>query len=465
MNIEVFTFSKRKNSTKVPTSGTLVSCVLKEETSILNPTFLLSSASIPAYNYVKWSDKYYYVDDIASTRNGQWSVQCSMDVLGSYASAIKATSAFIEYADTYDARIYDPRLAKKINATETQGSGSGTYFYNPYGYCVIEIIGSNTSGSFAIARTSVDNLMDNCAQWWTQFEQAHTWASVEEAVKNTCALLITGDAAANIKSCRWIPAAMPSGTSQALYAGLFDTGISGVKIDPNEAEHGTMSITIPHPTSVMLRSSNTCEYTLYLPFVGNVSLSADILADESTLNIDWSISLASGDLGYQIKTSGISKTLGVYGTNIAVDVPIGSSGISARSVVNSIAAAGAIVATGGAAAAAEAGAAATGLGAITALKAAGAGLLNLQGTSSSVGGVGGSSSLELGHSPVLTCSYWEVSDVGSNLTSLIGNPYYKVDTIGNHGFVRCSGASLDAVGYNEVIDRINTFLGAGIYVE
>lgn len=464
MQIELFSFSKRKNSTKKPQgAGSVVSCALKEETSVLFPSFELVT-NPTAYNYVKAFGFYYYVTDCTYVRNNLWRISCRIDELATWSDTIKSTRAFIEYTDTYNARIYDPRLAKMINATETSTSAA-LPFYNPYGYCIVNIIGSGTCGSYALDMMYVDNLMDNCVQWWTQFDQSHSWGSFEEAIKNTCALLITGDAAAQIKSCRWIPATKPSGASQSLYAGLFDTGVMGLQVDANDNLEGTITVTVPHPSNVMLRTSNTCEYTLYLPFVGNISLSADILADEGSLNISYSLAQTSGDLGYTIQTAS-GKYIGTYGANISCDIPIGSAGVSARSMITSIAAGAAALATGGAAiGAAETAGAALGAGATTALKTAAAGLMGIQGTASSVGGVGGIASIGLSHNIHLTCSYWNVSDAGSNLTSLIGNPYYKADTIGNHGFVRCSGASVDIAGYDEVTNAINSYLQGGVYIE
>ena len=66
MVIEAYTFSKKMNSTAQPTgSGTQISVVLKENTSVLNPHFLVHNYSF-AHNYIKWGSRYYFVDDIIS---------------------------------------------------------------------------------------------------------------------------------------------------------------------------------------------------------------------------------------------------------------------------------------------------------------------------------------------------------------------------------------------------------------
>lgn len=465
MQIELYSFSKRKNSTKKPTSsGTVVSCVFKEETSVMSPSFELSSGSPIGYNYLKAWTNYYYITDCTFVTNGTWRISCRLDSLATYEATIKGMSAFIEYTDTYDARIFDPRLAKKINATEISESAA-LPFWNPVGYCVVCVIGNGTCGMYALTKSQVNNMMNNCINWWSQFEQSYSWTTFEEAIKNTCALLITGDAAANIKYCKWIPANAPGGTSKALYAGLYDLNTTGTQMDFDETDTGFITINVPHPSNVMLRTSNTCEYTMYLPCVGNVAFSADVLADESTLTIEYALSNATGDIAYKIQT-GSGKTIGCYGANISCDIPIGSSGVSASSVLTTALAGGAVLAGGvGAIAGAGSVAGAAKAGLVTTAKTASAGLLGIQSTSACVGGVGSVAGCEIGMNVHLTCSYWDVSDSGSSLTGLIGNPYYKVDTIGNHGYVACSGASIDAIAYDDITDEINAYLRSGIYVE
>lgn len=469
MQIELFSFSKRKNSTKKPQgAGSVVSCALKEETSVLFPSFELVT-NPTTYNYVKAFGFYYYVTDCTYVRNNLWRISCRIDELATWSDTIKATRAYIEYTDTYDSTIYDPRLAKKINASEVSSSQL-VPFINQTGYCVATVIGKDAAGTFRLTYSNLCALMQNCTQWWNDFTNDHTWGDVVDSIKNTCQLLIMGSAAENIKGAKWIPANPPSGTATTIYAGMYNTGVSGSLIPYDAIDKGSFSISVPHPSNVMLRSSNTCEYSLFLPFAGTVSLSPDILADEGTLTVEYSLAQATGDVAYAIHTSN-NKYLGSYGANISAEVPIGSSGVSPRTIATAVGVAAVGAATAGAGIAAAAGseagltAGAVGSAATSAAKSAGAGLASIQGTSSSVGGIGSCAGLGLSNYARLTCSYWNVSDAGSNLTSLIGNPYYKADTIGSHGFVRCSGASVEIAGYDEVTNAINSYLQGGVYIE
>ena len=470
MQIALYSFSKRKNSTKVPAgAGTAVNCTLKEATSVMNPHFIVSS-NPHGYNYLKWGTDYYFIADVVYVHNGVWEITCDMDVLATFASQIKTTTAFIEYADSYDARIYDPRLAKKINATETSTQELVPYI-NSVGYCVLNVIGEGSSGTYSITYASAQALMNQVSSWYNLWSNNFSWSQPGEAIKNIGNVLATGNVADTIKSLIWVPANQPSGGSMTtIHCGLYESGISGAPFNIDTMDTGSFSLTIPHPSNVMLRSSNTCEYSLYYPFIGNITLSPDILADETTLNIAYSLANATGELVIAI-TTGSGKYIGTYGATMSCSLPIGSSGIQPRTLATALMVAGAGTMAAGSGLAAAAGtkagitASAAGAASIKTLAATGAGLVALQGTTSTVGGVGSCASVGLSPYAKLTCSYWNVSDVGSNLTSYIGNPYYKVDQIGNHGYVQCSGASLNVSGMSEQIDRVNAFLGAGIYVE
>ena len=108
MNITVYTgFSKEVNSTKQPTGGTNVSCVLKDDTSIIHPAFKLQGVGYDV-NYVKWNDRYYFVDDIVSLSNNIKEIRCSVDALATYKTQIGASSQYvIRSSSAYDEYIID----------------------------------------------------------------------------------------------------------------------------------------------------------------------------------------------------------------------------------------------------------------------------------------------------------------------------------------------------------------------
>lgn len=120
MTVEFWLFSKKENSTKVPTTGsgiTFSDVLFKEDTSMLNPVIKISvnSLSVPTscpittMNYCRISktNRYYYVTDWVYTSH-IWECSLTVDVLASFKSAIGSTSAYIERsASAYNGDIID----------------------------------------------------------------------------------------------------------------------------------------------------------------------------------------------------------------------------------------------------------------------------------------------------------------------------------------------------------------------
>lgn len=86
--------------TKSFASGTeTFSVVLKENTDIFKPTFIIqTSASLWNYNYIdgsSFSGRQYFITDIRSIGNERYEVDAKTDVLSTWASQIKSNSAVI----------------------------------------------------------------------------------------------------------------------------------------------------------------------------------------------------------------------------------------------------------------------------------------------------------------------------------------------------------------------------------
>ena len=113
MNVQFYSFSKRRNSTKQPAgSGTVIDCKLKEGTSVKNPKLQISGRTF-GYNYAYIPDfgRYYFVNDIISESYDITTYVLEEDSLASNKSAIGSTIAMVEYSSTgYDEDMIDPRI-------------------------------------------------------------------------------------------------------------------------------------------------------------------------------------------------------------------------------------------------------------------------------------------------------------------------------------------------------------------
>ena len=148
MNIKVYTsFTKRRNSTKVPSSGgTRKTVTLKEGTSIENPTFLLAG-DLFTVDYVEAFGHYYFVDDVVSVRNGLTEIKCSMDPLATHKTAIGNYTALIERSDYhYDISYPDPAVSimNEMHCDDTAGDPG---LYDDDGYFIVSVLNNVGSGT------------------------------------------------------------------------------------------------------------------------------------------------------------------------------------------------------------------------------------------------------------------------------------------------------------------------------
>lgn len=99
MEFNLYTQLSEKNAVfKVLQNGQTFQGNILEETSIINPVFLVAGQSIYQFNYmyVESFHRYYFIDNITSVRNGLWRVECSVDVLMSFRSQISDLSCIVD---------------------------------------------------------------------------------------------------------------------------------------------------------------------------------------------------------------------------------------------------------------------------------------------------------------------------------------------------------------------------------
>lgn len=109
MNITCYqNFSKKPNSTATPSStGTLHSCVFKDDCSIINPVFVLDGIDLTV-NYVQFNGRYYFVRDIVLQNKTIYELHCEIDVLATWKSAIGASTQYVlRSSDESDGSITD----------------------------------------------------------------------------------------------------------------------------------------------------------------------------------------------------------------------------------------------------------------------------------------------------------------------------------------------------------------------
>lgn len=99
ITVKTYRYDSPNNAiNKTLTHETVYNGVLKEETSVLDPSFEISSSDdLSQVNYV-WIDefhRYYYVTNIVNITNVLWRFTCHVDVLMTYKPTILAHTAVI----------------------------------------------------------------------------------------------------------------------------------------------------------------------------------------------------------------------------------------------------------------------------------------------------------------------------------------------------------------------------------
>ena len=100
--------SERNALIKTLTNTTTYSGVLKDNCSVINPTFLLYETNPTGFNYAYIAEfaRYYYIVDVISISNGVWEITLMCDVLMSFASDILSSNAIIENTETNETTNY-----------------------------------------------------------------------------------------------------------------------------------------------------------------------------------------------------------------------------------------------------------------------------------------------------------------------------------------------------------------------
>ena len=341
------TISKRRNSTLQPTVSNSYSCILKEATSLDHPVFILEDSGTFSYNYCKWDNRYYFVDDVASVRNNIWEVSCTMDVLATYRAEILASTQYVAYSSLSGGTfLADTRIPLLKSASVSQASSTMNFLFNTTGFYVVSAIGKNGCNTWMLDSSNMADLLDKINDWsddlidsvdagnypwsnpvtpfWTW-----DWTSQPEqsAAKFNLLSIMVGNAYASapecIRSCIWVPfftSWFTDGTDD-IYLGQFKTGVNAFKCK-TAPETRTVTVNIPWQHTDWRRA--VCEEVyLYLPLVGMVSIPSDEIINETSLNITWSATATDGKICYIVETG--NQVIGTYGADAAVNYPIGVS--------------------------------------------------------------------------------------------------------------------------------------------
>lgn len=338
INTIFYSFSKRKNSTALPGTGTAsaaVSVLLKDSCNQENPVLELESNdpdNYNSYNYVwiPFFSRYYFVVSKTVDNGKRLFISLEEDYLGSFKSAILNSRGFIKYSAQGLINIPDPRMARTINYIKGEASaafpaavGGNNYF--------ISIQGEKTTKTYYITKNKIDQLFIDCDLANIQMTPGSDETS---AVNNLGAVLVDlmmqdqalGSVFNNLKSAYILPFPPDNeclGGDEDIYAGHYNTQVQAEPLVENVFSQA-IAITIPWTVNDWRRCSPYTEVYLYLPFFGIIPIDTNTVTQSSYFTVKYSICYGNGDLSYSVETDD-NRIISTGTTNVRSEYGVGAS--------------------------------------------------------------------------------------------------------------------------------------------
>lgn len=474
MNIKVWTnFSKRQNSTRQPAAadGREISCVLKEETSLRNPSFILADP-MPSVTYVQAFGNYYFVDDIINMDARRSEIVCSLDVLATYRSSILGYTAFVERsASNYDVYLRDPALSsRQLFSVDDVTNTDVSSIFNPTGCYVATILGKEYGLALYLTNTL------NCYKIFLDSGLYKT-EDITQWIRSGIAAAFDLDV--YIGSVMWMPLNLSSiGLSaNALSIGPISVAASSPDLGGATIRIASPSIRIGELKSISLPSTNLyddfrdcdprfVQYSITLPGVGTVQLDSAFIGscihNNRTLYDYILIDLSTGQITHQIETlsNGNGDVFCELKGQIGVNVPLGKSKANVIDTLSTFiggtgSAVNSLMTGEGGAASAVTTSLLTGIHTIDSA---------MSPQTSMIGGSGNHTDLYVNSQNIKLNR--KIFGSKEFALSVAGRPLCQNVTLSSlSGFCQCGNASVPINGREADRAEINAFLNSGFYIE
>lgn len=448
MQIQLWSnFVKKKNSTKRPADAPHIeNVVFKRETSLLNPTFIMTIDN-DVYNYVWVPDwgRYYFVTDIVHGNSNLCELRCTLDVLATYQDEIRNYVGFVErtsHPTWYNTDINDNAISVE-DVVEFMDSES-TYCNIASGLLyIVRIIGRGTTngiGTFVMNRSQMQRIFSSL---WGDVDEGSITGDIIDFLQ-----LYISNPSQYIVGCYSSPIGMSvyaqNTSSEKVFLGGHETDLTLDRINNGQVTVAS-NLSLRKPTSIYSDFRKTdpqfSQYTIYIPTIGTFPLSADIM--DSTLTMDISADLISGDLFFKLKANGHS--IATYNSSCYSSMSIGTLN-TANGVVAGTMQAGVSLLT------------ANPVGLIQGAQSA------FSPTPSVIGSQGGTGCVSLANEIVISVLQKRSAEFP---TMVYGRPCCRnmaLNQLSGH-YIKCANSSIDIAGTESDKDAVNSFLDSGFYLE
>lgn len=102
------TVSEKERVIKTLSNALTLSGTLRNESSIINPSFIIEHSNPSNYNYCYISDfgRYYFINNITVVKNNLWKIDCNVDVLMSFSTEILNLNVIVNHNSSPDNERY-----------------------------------------------------------------------------------------------------------------------------------------------------------------------------------------------------------------------------------------------------------------------------------------------------------------------------------------------------------------------
>lgn len=489
MNVTLYNFSKRANSTKRPNGNAKgISGTLKMNTSMLAPTigFNFGTSDSPKnYNYAYIPDfgRFYFINDwIWDT--GLWYASLTVDPLATWRQEIAGSSEYIlRAASQCNGNVVDtayPTVAgcnqahMNIEGLFTDQISQGTYIMSVQAQGEQAKFGTNTTV------LATPGAMYNFAQKllsstdYLQIDPNEISENLSKALFNPVQY---------ISYLIWLPVQvrisdLKSLNSVPLGWWSIDSGVGFYALDENHDKvKWRKTVAIPRHQQAdadhkYLRTAPYSEYKLYFPGFGLIDIDASKLYNMDEMTISVTVDLYTGNMVLQLMDGNnpfqtLTGCCGVQAQIGQITSPVNLGGLTQSVIGGAVAGAKSFFAQWGDIAA-KANREIGGLYGVGLGENAGQIVNDIQSgaqqaTAESVTKGGQGSVAEYGVTPYLHCKFWNLVDQSPETR---GYPVCKTMQIGSlSGFIMCADSDFSAPATSEEISSVKAHMNAGFYFE
>ena len=456
MFLKLYKHNKRINSTLLPSEeDVLISgeVSLKSATSVDEPVFVMAcdEEHMPyarICNYAECQGNYYWVVDTVQLNKNHVQIQCKLDPLTTYKNQILATKAYVLYSEshgnyhTLDNRItartdnlqktevvkMNDLFSSNLNTIIEVTNGTGGSFDTPY-------LLTATETSFLKQELVTPDFLNEMKQYFSN------------PLENVIRAQLTPVTLGNLDN--W-------GTLDRIQVGNYMLEAQGRRFSSSKMVKKFYTIPIPWLYSDFRNRSPYTNITLYMPFVGMVSLDTAVIYNTNSILIEVFVEPISGSVVYKIyadspASTEVSVLIDTYSGNCNTETPIARV-TTVNGVQGTISAAlvGASLATNP----------------VMALV-SGASLIDAFRQKTQINGALSSAiGSQLGQNIELTVWSSKTNAEPSEVANVIGLPYNSTAELGKlSGYTQTQNVSVSAIAREPILNEINAFLNGGVYIE